>query len=155
MKLDLTQVPGLGSIGVLRPGDTLVLTSDIALTEVEWVEFQKRVGSVLPNSVKVIFLSNDLNGQILSVGLVVWVALRCWPLLQVLGAFATEQEAYDVCETMNDVIGPMEIGKPLTGDCDWVGAYHPLVKVGKDGGETTEANVGEDSGGESGKETAE
>ena len=44
---------------------------------------------------------------------VVWVALRCWPM-QVLGAFATEQEASDVCENMNDVIGPMEIGKPLT-----------------------------------------
>ena len=34
--------------------------------------------------------------------------------MQVLGAFATEQEASDVCENMNDVIGPMEIGKPLT-----------------------------------------
>lgn len=85
---------------------------------------------------------------------IVWVALRCWPL-QVLGAFATEQEAYDVCETTNDVIGPMEIGKELTGDCDWVGAYYPLVKVGSDGRETTQADGGETGGGESGEKTAE
>jgi hypothetical protein len=61
---------------------------------------------------------------------IVWLALRNVPdALEVIGIFASEDDALRACEQREDVIGPIPYGRKLN-DIDWPGAYYPLAQSG-------------------------